>query len=162
MDLPSWAVRQSTSIDWQAAKKAYEAGTAKIEIRNHATLRQWMKGKGWKTPWIFLQQSFIKQLFANDKNYRTVLQDRIINLLIPRKTVSLSEKQLKEIDESYEAKSWSYVVEALREIRRVVEAGVVVNTEGKSLKSWNDWYSWAHARYGLLEEGSDKWIGDDR
>ena len=121
-----------------------------------------MKSKGWKTPWIFLQQSFIKQLFANDENYRTVIEDHIVNLLIPRKSVFLSEEQLEDIDESYEAKSWSYVVEALREIRRAVEAGVEIKVEGKILKTWNDWYSWAHARYGLLEEGSDKWIGDDR
>ena len=162
MDLPAWAITKATAPDRAIAKKAYEDGTAKIVFRDYASLRQWMKDNGWKKPWLFLRKSFIKQLFAHDENYRLVLRERIVEIRIPKKNVTISDKQLKDIDESYDERSWSYVVEALREMRRAIEAGVVIQVDGKTLKSWNEWYTWAHSRYYLLEEGSDKWIGDDR
>lgn len=161
-DLPTWAVMNATPSDRVAAKKAYEDGIAKIVFRDSASLRQWMKGKGWKRSWFSLRESFIKQLFDNDENYRLVLREHILEILIPKKNAVISEQELKHLDESYDTRSWSYVVEALREIRRAVEAGVVIEVDGKTLKSWNEWYTWAHGRYHLLEEGSDKWIGDDR
>jgi hypothetical protein len=46
------------------------------------------------------------------------------------------------------------LVEELREIRR---AG-----EGKTLRSFQSFYDWAHGRYHALEDGYDSWIGDDR
>ena len=50
-----------------------------------------------------------------------------------------------------------------REIRRAVEAGVVVKVEGTQtvLKTWQSFYDWAHGRYHMLEDGYDSWIGDD-
>ena len=162
MDLPTWAVTKATPSDREVAKKAFEDGTAKIVFRDSASLSQWMKDKSWKRPWIFLRESFIKQLFTNDENFRLVLREKIVEILIPKKEAMINEAELKLLDESYDERSWSYVIEALREIRRAIEAGVVIKVDGKILKSWNEWYSWAHSRYHLLEEGSDKWIGDDR
>lgn len=58
---------------------------------------------------------------------------------------------------------WGVLVEELRKIRRLVEAGVAVKIEGTEtvLSNWSDFYGWAHGRYHMLEEGVDKWIGDD-
>lgn len=55
------------------------------------------------------------------------------------------------------------LVEELREIRRLVEAGVSVRIEGTQtvLNTWQSFYSWAHGRYHALEDGYDHWIGDD-
>lgn len=55
------------------------------------------------------------------------------------------------------------LVQELRKIRRLIESGVIVKIEGTdiSLTSWAEFYNWAHSRYHKLEEGSDKWIGDD-
>jgi hypothetical protein len=162
MELPTWAVRKATSSDREEAAKAYKVGTAKINIRNDASVRSWMKDKGWKRSWLFLQESFIKQLFFSEENYRLALKDKVVEILIPKTMVTISEKRLNDIDQSYADRSFSYVVESLREMRRAVEAGVTIEVDGKELKSWNSWYTWAHARYHLLEEGSDEWIGDDQ
>ena len=56
---------------------------------------------------------------------------------------------------------WGVLVEALREIRRAVEAGVAVKVEGKTLRDFDSFYTWAHGRYHALEDGYDSWIGDD-
>lgn len=162
MELPPWAVRRADMQDWEAAKKSFEAGTAKIQIRNLPSMSQWMKGKGWKRPWFNLQQSFIRQIFNHPDNFRMVLREHMAEIMIPRAKAAVPDQELKEMDASYEERSWSYVVEALREIRRAIEAGVEIEVDGKTLKTWNEWYSWAHSRYHLLEESSDRWIGDDR
>jgi len=60
-------------------------------------------------------------------------------------------------------RQWDILVEELRAIRRLVEAGVAVKIEGTPtvLTTWQEFYTWAHGRYYLLEEGADHWIGDD-
>lgn len=83
-------------------------------------------------------------------------------------------EMLKELDELYEAREdrgvlgrrpthWGTLVEELRQIRRRVESGVKVKIEGTPvvLDTWSSFYSWAHGRYHMLEDGYDKWIGDD-
>jgi hypothetical protein len=30
-----------------------------------------------------------------------------------------------------------------------------------TLHTWQDFYAWAHGRYHALEDGYDRWIGDD-
>ena len=58
--------------------------------------------------------------------------------------------------------SWRALVEELRKIRRAIEAGAVVEVEGEgTLRTWQEFYSWAHGRYHMLEDGCDLWIGDD-
>ncbi len=56
------------------------------------------------------------------------------------------------------------LVEELRKIRRLVESGVRVKIEGTQtiLITWQDFYDWAHGRYHMLEDGYDRWIGDDK
>jgi hypothetical protein len=79
-----------------------------------------------------------------------------------------------ELDELYEQRDdmgilgqrpthWGVLVEELRKIRRLVEAGVTVRIEGTPtiLTSWQGFYAWAHGRYHMLEDGCDHWIGDD-
>lgn len=84
---------------------------------------------------------------------------------------TISVEKLRDLDALYDARSpsgrptdWGTLVEALREIRRSVEAGVKVKIEGTDtiLTTWQDFYAWAHGRYHALEDGYDKWIGDDR
>lgn len=29
------------------------------------------------------------------------------------------------------------------------------------MRSWQQFYTWAHGRYHMLEDGYDTWIGDD-
>jgi hypothetical protein len=39
----------------------------------------------------------------------------------------------------------------------------VVNVEGVArLRTWQEFYNWAHGRYHMLEDGYDSWIGDDK
>ena len=86
----------------------------------------------------------------------------------------LTIEKLKELDALYEETEdmgilgrrptrFGPLVEELREIRRLVEAGVSVRIEGTQtvLNTWGSFYDWAHGRYHRLEEGYDKWIGDD-
>lgn len=89
---------------------------------------------------------------------------------MPRRVHTISTEELKELDTLYDARSdngrpsqWGSLVEALRQIRRDVEAGVIVQVEGgPKLSSWQSFYEWAHGRYHMLEDGYDRWIGDDR
>jgi hypothetical protein len=83
-------------------------------------------------------------------------------------------EMLMDLDALYEDKEdissptvthrhWGLLVEKLRQIRRLVEAGVMIRIEGSEtvLTTWQDFYSWAHGRYHKLEEGYDEWIGHD-
>lgn len=81
----------------------------------------------------------------------------------------ISTEKLRSLDAMYAARSpsgqptsWRDLVEELREIRRAVEAGAVVQVEGEgTLATWQEFYDWAHGRYHALEDGCDPWIGDD-
>ena len=80
-----------------------------------------------------------------------------------------TNQALTELDELYAAQNasgrqtaWSVLVARLREIRRAIEAGQVVEVhDGLKLASVLDFHTWAYGRYKLLEEGHDSWIGDD-
>lgn len=82
----------------------------------------------------------------------------------------ISTKVLRTLDAMYAERSpsgqptsWRALVEELREIGRAIEAGAVVQVEGEGkLRTWQEFYSWAHRRYHMLEDGCDPWIGDDR
>jgi hypothetical protein len=82
---------------------------------------------------------------------------------------TISAEEIRELDALYDERSesgrptsWGILVEELRKIRRDVEAGVVVTVEGGPiLRSWQQFYSWAHGRYHMLEDGYDRWIGND-
>lgn len=87
-----------------------------------------------------------------------------------KKSFHINSEMLLELDGLYKSRSslgypdcWNNLVHSLRAIRRQVEAGVEVTVEGypMPLRTWNDFYTWAHGRYHALEEGSDEWIGND-
>ncbi|MBI5933937.1 MAG: hypothetical protein HY867_09535 [Chloroflexi bacterium] len=86
----------------------------------------------------------------------------------------ITVEMLKELDELYENTEditpqlkrhpdWGILVEELRDIRRRIEAGVTVRIEGTdtALTDWSGFYEWAHGRYHALEDGYDRWIGDN-
>lgn len=87
----------------------------------------------------------------------------------PKQERTITADELKELDELYAERSasgrptsWGILVNELRKIRRAVEAGTVVTVEdGPRLTTWQGFYSWAHGRYHMLEDGYDSWIGDD-
>jgi hypothetical protein len=88
---------------------------------------------------------------------------------IPKPDSTISAEKIRGLDALYAERSesgqptgWGSLVEELREIRRAVEAGVVVTVEGgRTLRSWQQFYDWAHGRYHALEDGYDRWIGND-
>lgn len=58
--------------------------------------------------------------------------------------------------------AWGSLVERLRELRRAIEAGEVVQIAGRTGAGVGARLpQWAYQRYKLLEEGYDSWIGDD-
>ena len=72
----------------------------------------------------------------------------------------ITVEMLKEFDEMYEDaeditpthkwhRDWDILVEALRGIRRQIQAGVTVKVEGTEtvFTEWWDFYEWCHARY---------------
>ncbi len=87
----------------------------------------------------------------------------------PKREQTITADELQILDDLYAQRnpsgrpgSWGSLVENLREIRRTVEAGTIVIVEDNvRLHSWNSFYTWAHGRYHMLEDGYDSWIGDD-
>ena len=108
-------------------------------------------------------------MFESQMNFTMAINESGIEIQIPRQEYTLSAAALSGLDSLYEQRSpggqpvsWGILVDDLREIRRAVEAGVVVQVEdGPRLQTWQDFYAWAHGRYHMLEDGYDRWIGDD-
>jgi hypothetical protein len=86
----------------------------------------------------------------------------------------ITSERLQELDALYEQREdmgimglrptqWNALVDALRAIRRMVEAGITVKIAGTTteLHTWEEFYGWAHGRYHMLEDGADRWIGHD-
>ena len=102
-------------------------------------------------------------------NFTLAIDESGIEIQIPLREYTLSVAKRKELDALYAGRSpsgrpdeWGMLVEELRELRRVVEAGIVVQVEdGPRLQTWQGFYDWAHGRYHMLEDGYDRWIGDD-
>ena len=147
----------------------------------------WAQAQGWPTPWFSFRSAFLtkmlesflphqdaRELFLtkmleSDENFDLAVTESGVKVYFPKKEHTLSENDLKDLDAMYEATDgggrrptrWRYLVGALREIRRAVEAGVAVKVEGKTLRDFDSFYTWAHGRYHALEDGYDSWIGDD-
>jgi len=108
-------------------------------------------------------------MLETKENFELAILKSGIEIQIPRQDYTISSERLRELDGLYEERapggrpnSWGALVEELREIRRAVEAGVVIKIEGeRAILSWQNFYDWAHGRYHMLEDGYDKWIGDD-
>ena len=110
------------------------------------------------------------RLFESETNFSKAVGESGIELRVPQEAYTLTADRVSELDALYDSRTpsgqpdgWAMLVEELREIRRAVEAGVVIQVaEGPTLRSWQEFYTWAHGRYHMLEDGADKWIGDDQ
>jgi hypothetical protein len=169
MNIPSWALRPVTTEDQGLARDAHQQGRLHIKWPNIKTLQSWAKQQGWSTPFFGFEEAFIAKMLETKENFELAIEKSGIEIQVPRQNYTISNERIRELDSLYEERSvtgrpnsWGILVEELREIRRAVEAGVMVNIEGeKSILSWHNFYSWAHGRYHMLEDGYDKWIGDD-
>ena len=171
-NIPTWALRAATFEDQGFAKDAQQQGRMQIKWPNIKALRSWAKQQRWPTPWFGFEEAFINTMLESKENFELAINESGIAIHIPKQEHMISVEKLRELDALYEEREdmggrrptrWGQLVEELRQIRRAVEAGVVVKVEGTQtvLKTWQSFYDWAHGRYHMLEDGYDSWIGDD-
>jgi len=168
-DIPTWAMRVATFDDYELVRECYSHGRMQIRWPDLKMLRDWAKVQGWPTPRFGFEDAFIKKILENKQDFAKATKESGIEAIIPRQDYTISQEKLSELDSLYEQRSsggrpdgWGALVEELREIRRAVEAGVLVHVDGDGvLRSWQSFYDWAHGRYHMLEDGYDHWIGDD-
>lgn len=159
---PDWAYRLVAPTERAAAEQAHEKGTMRTNWHETENLRSWARQQGWPTPWLKFESKFYETMLANDANFALALSKSGLTIRIPRAEHTLTAADLRRFDAHFEdPQNWLRLVEDLREVRRAVEVGVVVNVEGKQLTSFDSFYSWAHGRYHMLEDGADEWIGMD-
>lgn len=160
--LPEWALRTADYRDRVAAAEARRLGVLEETWDGSQSQRSWAKKHGWPTPWLGFSKAFLDKMFESDDTYCLALQAPGLRLRIPKSSHTLTAQELAQFDEAYASRSWRWLVESLREIRRAVEAGVVVEVDGTSLRSFDSFYQWAHGRYHALEDDvTTGWIGDD-
>lgn len=167
--IPMWAMRTAKTEDQGVVRDAHRRGTLQITWPNLDVLRDWAKRQGWPTPWFGFEKAFLTRMLESEESFKLAIDQSGIEIQIPRRDFTISMEELRDLDALYEQRDthghpdrWRGLVEELREIRRAVEAGVVVEVEGTgTLRTWQDFYNWAHGRYHMLEDGCDKWIGDD-
>jgi hypothetical protein len=168
-NIPAWAMRTANAEDYGNVQAPHSRGTMQVEWPDRSALRHWAKLQGWPTPWFGFETAFLAKMFESQMNFTLAINESGIEIQIPLQEYTLSVAQLKELDALYAERSpsgrpadWGILVEELRELRRAVEAGVVVQVEeGPRLRTWQGFYEWAHGRYHMLEDGYDRWIGDD-
>jgi hypothetical protein len=168
-DIPPWAMRTAQPEDLSFVRDSCRQGRTQIKWPDLEALRGWAKQQGWPTPWLDFKKAFTTKMIENQESLGLALKESGVEILIPKSDCAILADKLAELDALYEERStdgrptgWGMLVEELREIRRAVEAGVVVKIEGaQPLRTWQGFYDWAHGRYHMLEDGYDKWIGDD-
>lgn len=169
-DIPAWAMTTAKAEDYGIVQDAHSRGTMQIKWPDRKVMRQWAKLQGWPTPWFDFETAFLAKMFESPMNFAQAMNESSIEIQIPQQECTLSVARLEEFDSLYVQRSpggrpdsWGILVEELRELRRAVEAGVVVQVEdGPRIQTWQGFYEWAHGRYHMLEDGYDRWIGDDR
>ena len=131
-------------------------------------LRDWARHQGWPTSWLSFEERFLTRALKDDESFALALSGSGIEILIPKRNHTIPVEELRELDLLYDERSaagrptsWGVLVEELRGIRRAIEAGVEVEIEGRTFKEFGSFYNWAHGRYHMLEDGYDKWIGND-
>jgi hypothetical protein len=168
-NIPAWALRAATSEDHGIVTAAHRESRMHIVWPDVQALRRWAKQHGWPTPWFDFEEAFITTMLETSAHFELALQTSGVEIHIPKQDYTIPNERIRELDALYQQRSssgrpndWGTLVEELRQIRRAVEAGVVVHIEGEqTLLNWRDFYQWAHGRYHMLEDGYDKWIGDD-
>lgn len=167
--IPAWALRQANPSDLDAVRKARTDESLSISLPDQNELRNWAKEQRWPTPWFGFEDAFISKMLEDQTSFERATNSSGVSISLPREKFTLSAAQIAELDDLYSERSpsqrpvgWNVLVAKLREIRRAVEAGVVVEIEdGPTLRSWQSFYAWAHGRYHMLEDGADEWIGAD-
>lgn len=159
--LPSWALVQAGAADRQRVLDAKRRQSITLKWKADQPSRRWAKQQGWPTPWFGFPESFFAKMLESDENFALGLRDAV-DVLIPKATHTISDDELRELDIAYGDHSWRWLVDALRAIRRAVEAGVVVYVENSKLTSFDTFYEWAHGRFHALEDDTNTaWVGDD-
>jgi hypothetical protein len=172
-NIPAWA-QQSVSPDvhdFFDVRQMHHDGRTQIQLPDLKELKGWAKSCGWPTPWFGFEKAFVAKLFECKEAFSLALDESGVNILVPIAEYTLTVERLQELDVLYEERDdlgqrptgWGTLVSELREVRRLVEAGVKVKIAGTQtvLTTWQSFYAWAHGRYHMLEDGSDSWIGDD-
>lgn len=160
MLLPNWALEKAGPHDRVRAKEAYEKETGRFTVPNRVSLKDWMKAQGWKRSWISLEGSFYKQCFQDDSLFQLALKEEMVDIWIPKEVCQISVADLASMDKDYDAQDWSTAAAKLRDIRRAIDAGVIIEIDGQSFKSSGSFYTWTHQRYHALEEISNEWMMD--
>ena len=169
IEIPVWAMRPATAEDYEVVQAAHGKGMMQIRWPDRKALRQWTKQHAWPAPWFGFEKAFLAKMFGSPQSFTQAIADSGIEIQIPQREFILSGEKQEALDALYADRSpgglpvgWDTLVEELREVRRAVEAGVVVQVEdGPRLQTWQGFYEWAHGRYHMLEDGADRWIGDD-
>jgi hypothetical protein len=175
-NIPAWAKQRVTpeGHSFSEVSQLHGQGRTQIQLPDLKALKGWAKSHNWPRPWFGFKDAFIAKMFESHETFTLALNESGINIHIPIKEHPLTMERLKALDALYEGREdmgvlgqrptdWGTLVSALREIRRLVEAGVKVKVEGTQtvLDTWQSFYDWAHGRYHMLEDGYDSWIGDD-
>ena len=159
---PDWAYRSVKADDREGALQAHRAGRMRTNWEEAEDLKGWAKRQGWPTPWLSFESTFYETMLASDDNFGLAVANSGLEIRIPKEEHTITADDLAGFDAQYESpQSWRWLVEDLREVRRAIEVGVVVKVEDKELDSFERFYSWAHGRYHMLEDGADEWIGMD-
>ena len=168
-DLPAWAMKIAEPEDYAAVASRSGSNLDTIRWPDLDKLKAWARQQRWPVPWFGFKRAFVSKMMESEDTFRRAVRHSGIAWTIPKSAHLLSLRELRDLDDLYHEPvaeqrrgSWAALVVGLREIRRAIEAGVAIAIEdGPTLRSWQAFYSWAHARYPGLEEGSDAWIGDD-
>ena len=169
-NVPDWAKKFAEPDELASVKRARKYNRLDVIWPDIRPMRAWARLQGWDTPWLFFRDAFLEAMLESDTNFRLALAETGVQIMIPRKEVTIPIKRIDELDALYESRgedgrpdSWGMLVGELREIRRAAEVGVKINIEGgPRFFSWAGCYEWAHGRYSMLEDGYDSWIGDDK
>ena len=170
--IPDWAREMATPQDRRRAIAAYRRWTWQITWPERRAVRAWAKRQGWPAPWFIFDGRFIDKMLESDENFALALEEGGIQVSLPLDYYEISDEKLKALDALYEEREemgalgmrpvgWGSLVGELREIRRAVEADVMIAIDDRKIKSVGSFLTWAHGRYPLLEDGYDSWIGDD-
>jgi hypothetical protein len=159
---PDWSYRSVKANEREAALQAHKADKMRTNWLEAEDLKGWARQQGWPTPWLTFESKFYETMFASDENFALAVTQSKLKISIPKNEHTITAAALEKYDAQYEdPQMWRWLVEDLREVRRAVEAGVVIYVEDKKLNSFDSFYTWAHGRYHALEDGADEWIGMD-
>lgn len=168
IELPEWAMKRAEFGDREKISNPKYRDFVRTIWPERKILRDYTRTHGWKTPWFGFERSFIAKMLEDSSSFEMATRKTGIKIFVPVDEHTIPAEMLAEFDDLYQERdedgrpcSWDSLVGELREIRRAVEAGVVINVDGRKVRSWGQFYAWAHDRYHGLEDGCDSWIGDD-